>query len=349
MTDSTTHPPKRWETNADAFRAIGRQGIDLYLGALVYCSVQKNAGNGTPKSGPTAPKGAAIAAPFDVKVSARTFAKRAGTTDTRISRHYKALDIMASTTAPDGWDIAENGPWAGPYVRPADEVTPDMTSADDLFLTDDMDAVQAVFAVVYDAKAAGSRPRSPVSELTKALTTKPGYADKLVAEMSDEAFEVLQEAIINATVDAPTEPIITPAGVTPAPAPSPAKTAAVAKAADKVREAAVRKTLAKSATTPVAKPAADPSTDGAAVGGAIGAIKTVMADDELMDLDYVVGYLQKVGTAISKRTIPLTDLDREYLAETMAKIETEFDNLRTLVGAADAMTDEALDKFISGS
>lgn len=80
---------RTWETNAEEFDQLMKQGKSARLALLVACSVDPTSKGGRPKTvaDETVP----------VKVSASAFARRAKTTADRILRHYQAWEKVANS------------------------------------------------------------------------------------------------------------------------------------------------------------------------------------------------------------------------------------------------------------
>jgi hypothetical protein len=295
MTEART-----WEVNADEFGALSKQGQDLRLGALVACSVFK--GKATDKI--NIPLGKLGKAPASV------FADRAGTGAARVLRHLEAWHKLAG----EG------------LVRPTTDCEPSLTNDPSLFLVS-VERVAARFDEVFDASTAGSRPRAPISEISAAIVKQPGYVDKLVTEMSDEAFEVLNEAIVNLTAEAP---IITETGVRPTPAPSPAKKARVHETGRRLHEAEVGRSVQDAIDN--APPRTMSKPDGQ-VSPAQEKLRILLAEDELWNTEVVIHWLRKTVDAVTDYPGPLERTNEEFIEERLSVMEELIARIRTAVEA----------------
>jgi len=188
---------RTWKDNAHEYGALVKQGEDVRLALLVACSVTKRNGQGQRTD--LLPDGKRSA---DEKVSGVEFAKEAlGTKNpNRVLRHLAAWDRIADPAQPYGSLVL-----ASADLRPRDAEGLRAFKGDDSWLTDTT-GWQAVFEDTYDASKAGTRPRSPVSEIDGALVGKDGYAAKLVDGLSDEGFAALVQAVDAVAHPAAVEP-----------------------------------------------------------------------------------------------------------------------------------------------
>lgn len=140
------------------------------LGLLVARNVQPGKGNGRPPRETSSTDEVS-------KVSAIEFARRAGTSDARVTRHYKAWQAAAAAgLVPDADTLAPGDDVA----LPEDEATP--------------------WADFYDASDAGSRPRdSKATDAAKIIERRGAQA--VVAEMTTEQRQEVVEAAILADPD----------------------------------------------------------------------------------------------------------------------------------------------------
>lgn len=155
---------RTWQDNAKEFGALSKQGMDFRLALLAAASITM----------------ADHADPTDDKTTVSTFAQVAGTTPARIVRHLSAYHKLAEQRV----------------VPVASRLLPQSVMNFEVSTE-----VINRFEAEFDASKAGSRPRSPVSEISGALASKPGYADKLINGLDSEALRELSRSLMQRTQD----------------------------------------------------------------------------------------------------------------------------------------------------
>lgn len=149
---------RTWRTNADEFAALDK-GEGWPFAALVACSVKKDDGNGNRSNRDSSGK-----------VSGREFAMRAGTSPGRVMRYLATWEKAVRYGA-----------------TPADQLTPDMVW--------EIAFPTIEFKKLYDASAAGSRPRDSKAGDAAKIIDRRGAAAVVAELTSAQKADVAREAM----------------------------------------------------------------------------------------------------------------------------------------------------------
>lgn len=133
---------RTWETNADEYRLLTKQGINVRLAVLVACSVNRPATK--PRSG---------------KITVTEFARHVGTTPERVMRHLAAWDACAK----DGMCQSSSS------LSPVDAGQATLRVPE-----------EAEFVRRFDASKSGGRPRAPIAEVLDRVGSDRDWAERMV-------------------------------------------------------------------------------------------------------------------------------------------------------------------------
>lgn len=308
---------RTWETNADEFGGIvNGTAMGWSLAVLVACSVEPGAGQTAGlKQGTQVPVTNGLATG---KTSAKEFAKRAKVSDQTAMNYF------------NGWEKARI---AGAEVPPAAELSPTDVGAFPLpakpfngpggyVSTKNIgngSAVVQVGNIIKGGKLTDEIAASPAALTALIEKASPKVIAAVMAEVSDKAFEDVNQAIVAVTTPAP--PVLTGTGVKPAVTPSQSKLASVAKVATAVQTAKVEKSLADFAAKHP-KPYIAPEDeidadlpDGALPGMVAGPANNLAWLQFQLKMAEIGGLLNAAADIVADAKVPFSKLQLEAMAE----------------------------------
>ena len=310
---------RTWKDNADEFGRAERGEGTWYQAALIACSVF---------TGKATDKINSAAAELG-KVSTAEFAARARVSQDTVARYFGAWPkaIAAGAEVPPTSDLGPDdvGSFpipARPFNGPGGYV---QTRVGGPNSTDAVLTKIATGAVKLDAE-----------QLTAAVNmASPTVIDALVSDMSDEAFEHFTAAVAAVTTQPETPAVITKTGVTPAKKTSPAKQKATEKLLKKVEAERARKWLEEQEEQARNTPRALPPKPDGWISPAQQALKELLAVDELWNTEVVIEWTRKTLTAVLNYPGPLSDDDKEFMAERLGIVTDTIAQIFTAIEAKD--------------
>jgi hypothetical protein len=311
---------RTWEDNADEFgTVVNGTAMSWSLAVLVACSVEPG------EQG----------AHFNVemsggKVSASAFASRAKVSTGSISAYINAWPkaIAAGAPVPSTDELSPAS--VGTFPLPARR----FNGKGGYVSTRSGPAGGGAKATV-ESIAQGGNPNlaTELAASAPALTTlldqaSPKVVAAVLADMSDKAFENINEAIVAVTTTTPAE--VTDTGVKPGYTPSPVKKKVAQQAAGKVKQQQAKEfvdDLIANATPKVHhKPDGQKSP-------AAQLLEKLQAADSLWNTEVAIHWLKSIKDAVLSYPGPLSTTDEEFVDERIGVMETLIAEIRGVIEA----------------